>query len=81
MRFKVDATAGAIYVNGNAVVDVTADVYLNAGLHDLAIFATGTGTLSASRAHENRNSANVTLAAVLGGGFFSGGRDGRANRR
>ena len=61
VRFNIDASDGAIYVAGHATIGLTADAYLAAGLHDLAIFATGTGDLSATRAHENRNSASVTL--------------------
>ena len=61
VRFEINAEDGAIYIAGHATVGTTTDAYLKAGLHDLAIFTYGTGSLSATRAHENRNSANVTL--------------------
>ena len=59
VRFQLDASSGAILIGGHASIGLSCDAYLKAGLHDLAIFAVGPGTLSASRAHENPNSPGV----------------------
>ncbi|MFT5408363.1 MAG: TolA-binding protein [Verrucomicrobiales bacterium] len=60
VRFEINAAGGAIYIAGHATVGLSADAYLKAGLHDLALFATGSGSLSATRAIENPNNPNVT---------------------
>jgi len=69
VRFEIDGTDGAIFIAGHTTVGLTADAYLKAGMHDLAIFATGTGTLNATRAHENPNSASVTLVPFSAADF------------
>lgn len=75
VRFEIKAADGAIFIAGHATVGLTADAYLRAGMHDLAIFAAGTGTLSATRAHENPNSASVTLVPFSATDFASEGEN------
>ncbi len=68
VRFGLGGTAAAAMVNGRVVLEfggeeATADVFLRQGIHEIALFATTTGTTpaSAQRARENPNSPAVVM--------------------